>query len=207
MGRRWLAHAVLAALVIAYVGLLTTRRPGEISTLLDGWGVNVIEFFAGALCLLAARAHGRGRLVPLLLGLGALSWAMGDVAATVLAPHTLSPPSPSLADAGYLGFFPCAYAAVALYTRAESRRIKLDLPARRRHRRPRRRRCLRSGGVPVGHRPHPPLTARRTAVTLAYPVGDVLLLLLVMGGAAAITSGRRRPWLLLGAAFAINAAR
>src|SRR5579862_7578866 len=105
-GWRWLAHSVLGALVIAYVGLLSARRPGEISTLLDGWGVNAIELFAGVLCLLAARAQGRGRLVPLLLGLGALSWAMGDVAATILAPRTLSPPSPSLADAGYLGFFP-----------------------------------------------------------------------------------------------------
>ena len=194
---------MLAVLVVAYVGLLMVRRPGETSTLIDGWGVTVLELCAGVLCLLAARAHGRGRLVPFLLGLGALSWAAGDIAATILAPATLSPPSPSLADAGYIGFFPCAYAAVALYTRAESRRLSSAY--------------LLDGAIAglgaaavcaaVVFSSVSDLTHRSplgTAVTLAYPVGDVLLLLLVVGGAA-ITSGRRAPWLLLGVAFAINA--
>ncbi len=202
-GGRWLAHAVLAALVFAYVGLLTVRRLGDTSTLIDGWGVNALELFAGVLCLRAMRVHGRGRRVPLLLGLGAFCWATGDIAATILAPSTLSPPSPSLADAGYLAFFPCAYAAVALYTRAESRRLGSTY--------------LLDGAIAglgaaavcaaVVFPSVTDLTHRSplgTAVTLAYPIGDVLLLLLVMGGAA-ITSGRRAPWLLLGVAFAINA--
>src|ERR1700722_11110320 len=76
-GGRWLAHAVLAALVFAYVGLLAVRRLGDTSTLIDGWGVNALELFAGLLCLRAMRVHGRGRRVPLLLGLGAFCWATG----------------------------------------------------------------------------------------------------------------------------------
>jgi diguanylate cyclase (GGDEF)-like protein len=201
-GVRWLAHAVLVALALAYIGLLVVRRPGETSTLIDGWGVNALELSAGVLCLLAARRPGPGRRVPLLLGLGALSWAAGDVAATILAPSNLGPPSPSLADAGYLGFFPFAYMAVALYTRVQSRRLSsvylLDGAIAGLGAAAVCAAVVFSSVADLTHR-----SALGTAVALAYPVGDVLLVLLVAGGAV-IASGRRLPWLLLGTAFAIN---
>jgi diguanylate cyclase len=203
IGKRWLVHAVLAVLVLAYIALLLVRPPTDVSTLIDGWGVNTIEFCAGVVCLLAARRHRRTRLVPVMLGLGALSWAAGDVAATLLAPSTLSPPSPTLADAGYLGFFPCAFAAIALYTRADARRLGsaqlLDGAIAGLGAAAVCAAVVFSSVAEVTHR-----SVLGTAVSLAYPVGDVVLLLLVVGGAA-MASGRRLPWLLLGVAFSINA--
>jgi diguanylate cyclase len=170
---------------------------------IDGWGAVALEMAAGVLCLLAARRPGPGRWAPLLLGVGAISWALGDVAAIILAPNTLSPPSPSLADGGYLGFFPCAYAAVVLYTRAQSRRLSssylLDGAIAGLGAAAVCAAVVFSSVADVTHR-----SALGTAVTLAYPVGDVLMLLLVAAGAV-ISSGRRAPWLLLGIAFAINA--
>jgi diguanylate cyclase len=202
-GVRWLAHVVLGALVLSYLGLLIVRRPGETSTLIDGWGVDVLEACAAVLCMFAARGRGPGRRVPLLLGFGALCWATGDITAVILTPHNLNDPAPSFADVGYLAFFPFAYVAIAMYTRVQSRRLS---PA-----------YLLDGAIAglgaaavcaaVVFSSIANLTHRSglgTAVALAYPVGDVLLLLLVAGGAV-IASGRRAPWLLLAIAFTINA--
>jgi diguanylate cyclase len=201
--RRWLPHALLGAVGLAYIGLLVVRSPRDSSTLIDGWGVDALELAAGVLCLFAPRPHGRGRFVPALLGVGVLCWGLGDVVATAMSLGGASVPSPGPPDACYLAFFPLAYVGVALLARTQSRRLTSQY--------------LLDGAVaglgaaavcaalvfaPVADATH--RSALGTAVHLAYPVGDVLLFLVVAAGAA-VTTGRRAPWLLLAAAFSANA--
>jgi diguanylate cyclase (GGDEF)-like protein len=201
--RRWVPHVVLGALGLAYIGLLVVRSPRDSSTLIDGWGVDALELAAGVLCLLAPRRRGRGRYVPVLLGVGVLCWGAGDVVTTVMSLGGSSVPSPGPPDACYLAFFPLAYIGVALFARIQSRHLSsqyildgavagLGAAAV----------CATLVFASVAHATH--RSGLGTAVHLAYPVGDVLLLLVVAAGAA-VTTGRRGPWLLLAAAFSANA--
>src|SRR5436305_10760174 len=98
----WPAYALLAALALGYVVI---ELLGVDWGWLDGWGVNVFEIVVGALCIYRAATIKRGRGIPVLLGLGLLCWAAGDVVLTVKS----DPPSPSLADAFYVLFYPITY--------------------------------------------------------------------------------------------------
>ena len=77
----WVAYAVLGALLLAYFASLIVRGPGQSVTLVDGWLVAAFEVVASVLCI--SRAFGsRRRAVPMLLGLGVLSWSIGDTLLT-----------------------------------------------------------------------------------------------------------------------------
>ena len=54
---------------------------------LDGWGVDGFEIATGLLCILKAADLKRGRAVPVLLGIGLLCWAAGDIANTIQLPR------------------------------------------------------------------------------------------------------------------------
>jgi len=47
-------------------------------------------------------------------------WAIGDVVLTFQSRGGVEPPTPSLADVFYLGFFPLTYVAVVLFMRGRS---------------------------------------------------------------------------------------
>ena len=195
----WPAYAVLAALALGYV---IVELMGIEWDWLDGWGVNCFEIVAGALCIYRAATVARGRAIPLLLGLGLWFWAAGDTVLTVQS----DPPSPSLADAFYVAFYPVTYVGLMLLLRRNVKRISLA--------------AWLDGGVAglgaaalcatfafedVFH--HVAGSAGETgagvAVNLAYPVGDVLLLGLVVGGAAIVSGRRKLPWLMLAAGYAL----
>ncbi len=194
---------MLSAVLLAYLAFVALRPPGHAVTLIDGWGVDAFELLAAALCVGAGFRHGRIAVAPLTLGLALAAWGAGDTLLTIESLGGAQPPSPSLADAFYLGFFPLSYVAVVLFIRGETRRLSspswLD-------------------GAVAGLGAAAVLsafafstivnTARESglavAVNLAYPVGDVLLLLLVVGGSAVMSGRRRGPWMLLAAGFAIN---
>jgi diguanylate cyclase (GGDEF)-like protein len=199
---RWLPHAVLGAIVIAYLALLVVRPADQSSTLIDGWGMSAVEICAGLLCIAAAGRHGRERLVPVLLGIAVICWGSGDVVLTAISLGGAAVPSPSAADAFYILFFPLTYVALAIYVRGQARQLTrpnwldgavagLGAAAV----------CAAFVFSSLVRSTHGSVLG--TAVNLGYPVGDVLLLLLVTGGAA-LTSGRRLPWLLLGGAFVAN---
>lgn len=50
-----LAYGVMGALLAAYVAVLVLRPVGQESTLVDGWGVDVFELAASALCVVGGR--------------------------------------------------------------------------------------------------------------------------------------------------------
>jgi diguanylate cyclase len=195
------AYAVLAALVLGYV---VVDALGVDWSWLDGWGVDAFEIVTGALCMLKAADLKRGRAVPLLLGIGLLCWAAGDVVLTIQSLGGATPPSPSIADGFYLAFYPVTYFGLMLMLRSSVKRFSLatwldgavagfGAAAV----------CATFAFKDVLH--HAGGSAAGVAVNLAYPVGDILLLGLVVGSAAIVPGKRKIPWLLLAAGYALNA--
>ncbi|MGB9183305.1 MAG: bifunctional diguanylate cyclase/phosphodiesterase [Solirubrobacteraceae bacterium] len=196
-------YAVLAAVLLAYIAYAALRGPGQNITLIDGWGVDAVELLAAALCMAAGLRPGRIAAAPLVLGLALAAWGTGDTVLTIQSLGGAQPPSPSLADAFYLSFFPLSYIAVVLFIRGETRRLSspswLDGAVA----------GLGAAAVLSAFAFSTIVDSAResgvaVAVHLAYPVGDVLLLLLVVGGSAVMSGRRKAPWLLLAAGFAIN---
>jgi diguanylate cyclase (GGDEF)-like protein len=196
-------YAAMALLLVGYLVLLSLRPADQDSTLIDGWGVDAFELLAAALCFVGGRRRRPGSVVPLVLGAAILCWGLGDIAITLQSLGGASPPTPSIADALYICFFPLSYVAVVVLVRGEASRLStpawldgsvagLGAAAV----------CAAFAFSAIVHTTgESPLG---TAVNLAYPVGDVLLLLLVVGGTAIISGRRMAPWLLIAAGFSVN---
>lgn len=204
-GRRLrVLYGLLGVLLVGYLVSLLLRRSGAYSSLLDGWSVAGFEVVASVLCIARGLVQRAGRAVPLTLGFGLLSWAIGDLVMTVESLGGATPGSPSLADAFYLLFYPLAYVAIVIVVRGEVRKLStpswLDgLIA-----------GLGASAVCAAFAFHGILhsTGERplaTATNLAYPIGDLLLLALVVGGSALLAGRRKTPWLLMGGGIALNA--
>ncbi len=200
-----MVFAILAALLLAYLGLLIARPASESSTLIDGWGVAAFNLLASCLCIARGLTRRSGRLVPLTLGFSLLSWGLGDLALTIESLGGATPPTPSIADAFYLAFFPLAYVGIVLFIRGEVRRLStpswLDSAIA----------ALGAAAVCATFAFHSLLHTAggdglEVATNLAYPVGDLLLLALVVGSAAMLAGRSRAPWILLATGMAVNAA-
>jgi diguanylate cyclase (GGDEF)-like protein len=143
-------------------------------------------------------------VVPLLLGLGILSWTIGDGVLAAESAGGASPSVPSLADLFYLCFYPIVYVALVLLTRKHVNRLGAT--------------TWLDGAVAglgaaalcscfafntilqsVGG------SAAAVATNLAYPIGDGLLLILAVGGTAIITGRNKTQWLLVAGAIGITA--
>jgi diguanylate cyclase (GGDEF)-like protein len=199
----WVLYGVMGVLLAAYLGYLLARRPDGDSSLIDGWLVAGLETFASLLCIWQGLRSGRRRAMPLVLGAALLSWSIGDVVLTAESLGGATPPTPSLADVFYLGFFPLTYVAVVLFVRGEVRRLStpswLDSA------------IAGSGAAAVCATFvfHSVLHTTggdtlSVATNLAYPVGDVLLLLLVAAGTVVRSGRRKAPWLLLAGGLTLN---
>ncbi|HUZ70691.1 MAG TPA: bifunctional diguanylate cyclase/phosphodiesterase [Candidatus Saccharimonadales bacterium] len=202
---RWVvgSYALMGTLLFGYFISLMVRGPNQSVEAIDGWGVGAFEVVVSGLCLWRAIGS-RRRAVPLLLGLGILSWSIGD---TVLAAESAgggAPAVPSLADLFWLGFYPIIYVALLLLTRRHLARMGvatwLDgavaglgaaaLCA-----------CFAFNTIlhSVGG------SATTVATDLAYPIGDALLLMLAVGGTAMIPGRKSPQWLLIACAIACTA--
>jgi diguanylate cyclase (GGDEF)-like protein len=193
----------LGLVLVAYLVSLLIRPGDHYWTWLDGWVVCGVEFAGSLLCIAKGIVRRPGRVATLALGIGLLAWAIGDTVLTAQSIGGATPPSPSLADAFYLAFYPLAYVAVVLFMRAEVKQLSppkwLDgiiaglgaaavCGAFAFHG------ILKdSGSSPLG-----------TVTNLAYPVGDLLLLSLVIGGCAVLPGRRRAPWILLASGITLN---
>lgn len=199
----WIAYGLMGSLLAGYFGYLVFRRPGQSSEFINGWGVASFEIIASALCLAKGLLWRRGRAVALVLGAALLAWSIGDVALTAESVGGATPPTPSLADAFYLGFFPLAYVAVVLFIRGDVRRLNtpswLDSAVA----------GLGAAAVCAAFAFHSVEhlaggNGLAVATNLAYPVGDLLLLILVAGGATMLAGRRKAPWFLLAGGIALN---
>jgi methyl-accepting chemotaxis protein len=201
----WAAYALMGVLLVGYLASLIVRGSDHPSRLVDGWLVDGFEMTAAALCIARGLTRRSGRAVALTLGFGLVMWSLGDIALTVESQGGVTPPTPSLADVFYLGFYPLTYVAAVIFMRGEVRR--LATPS-----------WLDGAVASVGTASvcaafvfnrvlH--LTGGNSAATatnLAYPIGDVLLLSLVMGGSTVMSGRRKAPWLLMATGIAVNAA-
>jgi diguanylate cyclase (GGDEF)-like protein len=170
----------------------------------ENWIYNGL-MLGGALACLA-----RGALLPddrgawLVLGAGALAWSAGDIWFSLFLADDAAPPLPSISDALFLAFYPCAYIALALLVKRNVREFHASLWID----------ALMGAlavsavacavlydAISVG------ITGDTLGIvaTLAYPVGDILLLALVTGLFALTAWRPGGTWALIGAALALGA--
>jgi two-component system, cell cycle response regulator len=200
------APLILATTLFAVLAcqILTGVGGHWLASLDERWTYNAVPPLAALACVVQGSRQ-RQRLAWWLVALSILSWGLGDMYYTfVLESHSVIP-FPSLADAGYLAFYPPAYVALGLLVRSQVRGFVrslwldgliagLTIAA------------LAASVVfqvvlrSLGHRPG---ISAAVATNLAYPLADMLLLAIVAGmislGGWRITRG----WLLLGGGFAL----
>jgi PAS domain S-box-containing protein len=199
----WAAFAALGVLLAGYLACLIIIPT---ASWLDGWHIG-LEFAASSLCIGAAFRHPRGREVALVLGVACLSWTLGDLLLKLESLGGATPPSPSLADAFYVGFYPLALVALLFFTRDAIKR-RDDAPN-----------WLDGAIAALGMAAVCASFAFRgldqlfagasslSAVTnLAYPVGDLLLLGLVAGSTVVVTGRGRTTLVMVGVGLAILSA-
>ena len=202
---RWVivVYTALAVLLVAYCLSLIIRQPDQSNPLVDGWGVAAFEVLTSALCIWRAIGS-RRRIVPLMLGLGILSWSIGDTILAAESAGGATVPVPSLADLFWLAFYPVTYVALVVLTRKHLARVGATT-------------WLDGGVAGLGAAALCACFAFNTilhsvggdattvATDLAYPIGDALLLILAVGGTA-IIPGRKNPqWLLIASAIGCTA--
>jgi two-component system cell cycle response regulator len=164
------------------------------------WGV--IVGASGLMLLRAWQGGGRERGAWLLIGSGSLLWALADVYWTLeLLPRDVIP-VPSVADVGYVAFYPLVFAGLCLLVRARvsgaPRTLWIDgLSA-----------ALAAGALSAAIVVQVVLGTLgggtlQVATNLAYPLGD-LILLGVVAAALALRGWRvDRTWALLGAGIVL----
>jgi len=173
--------------------------------LFNTWIYNALMLTSAVACLLRAALVRRERLAWTLLGAGLLLYTGGEIYYAAELSAEVSVPIPSLADGGYLAFYPLAYAALVALLRA---RIGTFPVARW------------LDGAIVGSAVAAlaaafalgPIVAASSegqtlAVTtnLAYPIADLTLLTMV-ATAASFTGWRPgRSWAVLGAGLLLLA--
>jgi diguanylate cyclase (GGDEF)-like protein len=201
--RAWWTYAVLCAILAVYLYTLVARRPDQSWTWLDGWTIVALELVASGLCIARGVLFKRGRAVAYVLGAALVSWTIGDLVLTAQTLGGATAPSPGLADAFYLCFYPLAYVAIVLLLRQTvgtlSRPNWLDGVIA----------GMGAAAVCAAFAFHSIVDAAgggalATAVNLAYPIGDILLLFLVVGGTTLLGGYRKGPWFLLAGGIALN---
>jgi diguanylate cyclase (GGDEF)-like protein len=180
----------------------------------DFGGVGTSEFFSrwvynavgasAALCCLIRGRQGDDRLTWVLIGVAIASWTAGNVYYTIASANLQVVPSPSFADAGFLGVYPPAYVALGLLVRNRvtrfTRSVWLDgLIA-----------GLTVGAVAVAV-VFNSVASKATgglapiATNLAYPIADALLMAVVIAVLALRSWSFDLSWLLIGAGFGVFA--
>jgi two-component system sensor histidine kinase/response regulator len=134
-GRFWWAAILASVTIVGFVAWIAFRVGGDtVTTAVDDIGEAVVAFVAMASCAFAAvQSAGRLRLAWWLLGASAASWALGEVVWSVYEVGLgASVPFPSAADLGFLAAIPLAVAGVLAFSlpaRGTSTRFRLWLDA------------------------------------------------------------------------------
>ncbi len=195
-----------ALLLLAFVAHAAIGFGGATAEDVFGtWVYDALMLLSAAACLLRAFLVPRERLAWGLLGAGLLLWTGGEIYYSAVLTGTESVPIPSPADAGYLAFYPLAYAALIALLRARVGSFPVA-------------RWL--DGLIVGSAVAAlaaalvlnPIVDASTdgstlavATNLAYPVADLALLTLVFTAAAFTGWHPGRGWAVLGAGLLLLA--
>ena len=206
---RWVL-GICASLVAAYFISLLVRNTGSSYTPVDGWGVVLLEITVGNLCLARyfegswRTSSSVARLFPLIMGVACISWAVGDLALTVESLGGATPPTPSVADAFYVAFFPLCFLAFALLIRRGNRSSLLATSLDG---------LIAGLGVAALSAAFVVAAVVRVtgggalaaATNLIYPLGDVLLFALCVAGVLVLPRGFRPFFAVACIALGVNA--
>ncbi|HEX6582501.1 MAG TPA: HD domain-containing phosphohydrolase [Thermoleophilaceae bacterium] len=192
--------ALLAYVAHTAVGLASP----ELDDLFQNWVYCGLIVAAAAICVLRAVAVQEERAAWLVMGLGVLAWAAGEVTWTLVYADDPTPPYPSAADVLQLAFYPASYTSLLLLARSRTDTFRSSL--------------WLDGAIAgltlaaliatLAFQPIVDATSggpAEIAVNLAYPVGDLMLLGLVV---AVFGLNGWRPdavWLLIGGGLAFTA--
>jgi diguanylate cyclase len=195
-------YVVMGVALLCYLASLIIQGAHQ-WPIFNSWVVAGFEIVGSGLCILGGLTRPSGRLVPIVLGLSLLMWALGDLVLTIQTMDGVFPARPSWADACYLAYFPLAYVAVFAFLRAEMRRLAtpswLDSAV-----------ASAGAAAAVAAFAFNSLvrfgggSTSKTLTVLAYPIGDLLLFSLVVGGSTVMSTRHRAPWLLLAGGIALN---
>jgi diguanylate cyclase (GGDEF)-like protein len=177
----------------------------ELDGLFNDGIYNVLMFGATAAIFARGLLVKAQRSAWLIMGAGVLSWSLGELYFTLfLEGPGVASGGVSPADALYLAFYPCCYVALVLLVSAHLRELRIGM-------------WLDGliGGLaaatvgaavvlpPIVSHTHGSMGS--VAVSLAYPIGDLLLLAFTVG-AIGLTGWRPgRVWLLIAAAMLASA--
>jgi two-component system cell cycle response regulator len=177
--------------------------PGEHASALFGHVAYVLILgFAGLLCGARGAVYAKERAAWIVIGAACVVWAAAEAYYGFVLASTKVIPVPSVADAGYLVFYPLAFTGVIMLLRARSGRANaaqwLDGFTA----------ALAAGALSaavgldatlgsIGGKP------LEDATNLAYPVGDMLLLGIIVAAlvVCGLRTGRAWLWLALGIAI------
>jgi diguanylate cyclase (GGDEF)-like protein len=151
---------------------------------------------AGLTCLLRSVGAGRERPAWIAIGLGILCWAAAEVYWTASVVNDPSPPYPSLADLGYLIYYPLIAVGLILLVRARAHELdwRLWMDGA----------IAGLGAAALGTAfvfdyiaDQTVGTSLQIATTLAYPLGDIAMLALTVGIIALTSWHPRAAWALI----------
>ena len=201
-------RALTALVGLALLAYVAHTALGVGSPQLDGffedWVYCGLIVAAGAACVTRALAVEEERAAWLVMGIGLMAWAAGEVVWTVAYAEDPNPPYPSVADVLYLAFYPASYTSLLLLARSRTDSFRSSL--------------WLDGAIAaltvaaliatLAFQPIVDATSggpAEIAVNLAYPAGDLLLLALVVA-VFGLNGWRPDPvWLLLGGGLAVTA--
>ncbi len=201
--KRWIGRvplACLAATVVLFTLVAVQLRTGfggtGVSRLFTNWLYDGVGVVAGATCLARGLRRDEGA-AWIWIAAGVFAWTAGDAYYTIALQSMATPPFPSFADVGYLGFYLPVFVGLGLLVRSSvldfSGVVWIDgliggFTV-----------CSLATGLVLG-------AVWRTstgsfasvATNLAYPTGDALLLSLIFCALGLSGWKVNRIWLLLG---------
>jgi two-component system, sensor histidine kinase and response regulator len=197
---------VVALMWAAYAGYAALGLGGDpvLKVAVGDLVFNTLLLSTAALCFLRAAFFSDRRTVWIAMGSGLALWAAGMVYWTLFIRALEDPPFPSLADALYLSFYPCAYVALALLAKRQLGDLHPSM-------------WLDGlvGGLGITALAVafvlPPIAASAEgstaaiATNLAYPLADVLLIALVAMIYALSGWRPERGWQLIGLGLVVFA--
>jgi two-component system, cell cycle response regulator len=199
--------AVLLAAWLLFVARAATGFGGDgADPIFDTWIYDALLLGAAGSCLLRAATFRRERLAWALLGLALAVWTGGEILYEIATAGGGEIPIPSPADAGYLLFYPIAYAGLIVLMRGRVSSFSLA----------RRLDALIVGAAvaalttalalqPIVDANTASGDTLAVATNLAYPVCDITLLALVATAAALDGWRLGARWLTLASGLALLA--
>ncbi len=199
--RRALAAFLIGGTVLVALHAWFGLGGDELDFALNGVLYDSVVVGAAVACLLRAFAYRSERAAWLLIGVAVAFWGMAEVYWTAFIEDNPEAPYPSPADAGYLLFYPLAYAGLALLVRARAHQMDWRLWTDGL--------IAALGTAALGTAfvfdfvaDHATGTTLEQATTLVYPLLDIAMVSLLVG-VVALTGWRPgRTWTLLLASLA-----